>query len=240
MPDHRPRLPSLRHPPIAFAHRGARAHAPENTLESFRLALRLGATGLETDLWLTADGEVVLDHDGVVGRVRRRPVSSLRRVDLASHIPALGDLYASCGTGFELSVDVKDEAAAEAAVAVARAAGEGAVDRLWLCHPDWERAAAWRRRFPDARVVNSTRLRGMRGGPERRAAALASAGIDAVNLHHSDWSGGLTTLFHRFEVLAFGWDAQYERILDGLVDMGIDGMYSDHVDRMVDAIARYT
>ena len=53
-------------PPIGFAHRGARAHAPENTLEAFALALRLGATGLESDAWLTADGEVVLDHDGVV------------------------------------------------------------------------------------------------------------------------------------------------------------------------------
>ena len=36
-----PRLPSLR-PPIGFAHRGARAHATENTLEAFRLAVRLG------------------------------------------------------------------------------------------------------------------------------------------------------------------------------------------------------
>ncbi|MGA1075335.1 MAG: glycerophosphodiester phosphodiesterase, partial [Ilumatobacteraceae bacterium] len=58
------RLPSLLDPPIMFAHRGARAHAPENTIEAFQLALRLGATGLESDAWLTADGVVVLDHDG--------------------------------------------------------------------------------------------------------------------------------------------------------------------------------
>jgi glycerophosphoryl diester phosphodiesterase len=45
-------------------------------------------------------------------------------------------------------------------------------------------------------------------------------------------------LFHRFGVLSFGWDAQLDRILDGLLDLGIDGVYSDHVDRMVDAIAR--
>ena len=57
----------MRRPPIGFAHRGARAHAPENTLEAFRLALRLGATGLESDVWLTADGVAVLDHDGAVG-----------------------------------------------------------------------------------------------------------------------------------------------------------------------------
>ena len=61
------RLPSLLVPPVAFAHRGARAHAPENTLEAFRLALRLGATGLESDVWLTSDGVPVLDHDGVSG-----------------------------------------------------------------------------------------------------------------------------------------------------------------------------
>ena len=60
------RLPSLLDHPIAFAHRGARAHAPENTIEAFKLGLRLGATGLESDVWLTADGIPVLDHDGVV------------------------------------------------------------------------------------------------------------------------------------------------------------------------------
>ena len=59
------RLPSLRRPPLLFAHRGARAYAPENTIEAFELALRLGATGLETDVWRTADGTVVLDHDGL-------------------------------------------------------------------------------------------------------------------------------------------------------------------------------
>jgi hypothetical protein len=49
------RLPALHRPPIGFAHRGARADAPENTLEAFRLALDKGATGLESDVWLTAD-----------------------------------------------------------------------------------------------------------------------------------------------------------------------------------------
>ncbi|MBV8234977.1 MAG: glycerophosphodiester phosphodiesterase, partial [Acidimicrobiia bacterium] len=68
------------HPPIAFAHRGASAHAPENTLEAFRLALRLGATGLESDVWLTADGTPVLDHGGRVRQgMRTRTIASLAR-----------------------------------------------------------------------------------------------------------------------------------------------------------------
>lgn len=232
------RLPSLRRPPIGFAHRGARAHAPENTLEAFTLALRLGATGLESDVWLTQDGIAVLDHDGVVGAVRRRPVGEVLRARLPAHVPSLAELYETCGTGFELSLDVKDPEAAAEVVAVAKAAGDDALGRLWLCHHEHDRLLSWRAMAGDVRLVHSTHLRRLRQGPERHAAELQRTGIDVVNLHHSEWTGGLTTLFHRFGVLAFGWDAQHERILDELLDMGIDAVYSDHVDRMADALAR--
>jgi glycerophosphoryl diester phosphodiesterase len=233
-----PRLPALRTPPVTFAHRGARAHAPENTIEAFALALRLGAAGLESDVWITADGEPVLDHDGVVGsRLRHRPISQVGRNDLPPHVPTLGELYTTCGTDFELSLDVKDPTAVEAVLAVARAAGDDAPERLWLCHPDWRLLAEWRHTASDVRLVDSTRRDRIKEGPERRAAHLAQAGIDAINMPHSDWSGGLTTLFHRFGVLAFGWDAQLQRVLEELLDMGIDAVYSDHVDRMVEVLA---
>lgn len=230
------RLPSLRRPPIGFAHRGARAHAPENTLEAFQLAVRLGATGLESDAWCTSDGEVVLDHDGVLGRLRRRPIVACRRADLPSHIPTLRELYDVAGTDLDLSLDVKDPTAFTRTVEVAGEAG--ALPRLWLCHDRWQQVAEWRQACPEVRLVDSTFVGHMREGPEQRAAALASAGIDAVNLHHSEWSGGLTSLFHRFGVLCFGWDAQHDRILDDLLAMGVDAVYSDHVDRMVDALER--
>jgi glycerophosphoryl diester phosphodiesterase len=233
------RLPSLRRPPIGFAHRGARAHAPENTLEAFRLAVRLGATGLESDVWLTADGEVVLDHDGVVRQgMRKRPIASSARADLPDHIPTLGELYAEVGTSLQVSLDVKDPAAFDEVVAVARAAGPDALERLWLCHHHTSQVAEWRQRCSEVRLVESTFLGHMPNGPERRAAELAAAGVDAVNLHHSEWTGGLATLFHRFGVLCFGWDAQHDRILTDLLDAGLDAVYSDHVDRMVDALSR--
>ena len=231
-------LPSLRVPPIGFAHRGARADAPENTIEAFALARRLGASGLESDVWLTADGEAVLDHDGVVrSGVRRRPLSAVRRVDLPPHIPTLAELYDACGTEAEVSLDVKEPSAAARAVAVAREAGGDALGRLWLCSPDWELAASWRSLSDDVKLVDSTRLKRMKEGTERRAAAITDVGIDAMNLHWSDWSGGLVTLFHRFGRHTFGWDAQYRRQLDALLGMGIDGVFSDHVERMVDALA---
>ncbi len=226
---------SLRQPPIGFAHRGARAHAPENTLESFALAIRLGATGLESDVWVTADGVAVLDHDGVVRRgVRRRPIAEVRRDELPEHIPTLAELYDRCGTELPLSLDVKDPAALDATLDAARQAG--AEEQLWLCHHDWELVASWRPRTA-AKLVDSTRKARIKEGPERRAMSLRDAGIECINMHESDWTGGLTTLFHRFDLECFGWDAQLPRVLAQLLHRGIDGVYSDHVDRMVDALA---
>ena len=233
-------MESLRRPPIAFAHRGARAHAPENTIEAFALALRLGATGLESDVWVTADGEAVLDHDGVVRRNgRRRPIRSVERSALPAHVPTLAQLYHTCGVDFELSLDVKDAGAAPAIVAVARGF-PGAEERLWLCHHDWQQVAQWRDLSDGAHLVDSTRIRRMKDGPERRAAQLAEVGIDAVNMHASDWTAGLTTLFHRFERYAFAWDAQHDRILAAVLGMGVDAVYSDHVDRMMAAVEAHT
>jgi glycerophosphoryl diester phosphodiesterase len=232
-----PSLRPLREPPIGFAHRGASAHAPENTIEAFTLARRLGATGLESDAWLTADGEVVLDHDGVARTgLRRRPIREVMRSALPASVPTLGELYEACGTDLEVSLDVRDPAAAEAVVAVARAAGGDVLGRLWLCSPDWEVAASWRPLDPDVRLVDSTRLRRIKEGAERRAARLAEVGVDALNMHWSDWTGGLTTLLHRFGRYALAWDAQHRRQLDEVLSFGIDGVFSDHVDRMVDAL----
>lgn len=52
-----------------WAHRGASAYAPENTLEAFALAVEQGADGVELDVQMTRDGELVVAHDETVDRV---------------------------------------------------------------------------------------------------------------------------------------------------------------------------
>lgn len=55
-------------PPLVIAHRGDRAHHPENTLGAFRAALALAPDALELDVHLSADGEVVIIHDPTLDR----------------------------------------------------------------------------------------------------------------------------------------------------------------------------
>jgi glycerophosphoryl diester phosphodiesterase len=219
--------------PIGFAHRGARAHARENTLEAFRLALAMGATGLESDVWLTRDGVAVLDHDGEYGG---RTLADTPRADLPPHVPTLAELYEACGGRVPLSLDVKDAAAAPEVVSVARR--HGAEAGLWLCHWNWKTVASWRALSREVRLVDSTRAHHMRTPPEARARRMVEVGIDALNLHGDDWTAEWVATVQRHGRRAFAWDLQEEAALDRLLTLGVDAVYSDHVDRMVRALSR--
>lgn len=71
-----------------WAHRGASAYAPENTLPSFEKAIELGADGIELDVHLSRDGEVMVAHDDTIdrcsngtGKVRKMTFEQLRSYD---------------------------------------------------------------------------------------------------------------------------------------------------------------
>jgi glycerophosphoryl diester phosphodiesterase len=220
---------------IGFAHRGGMAHAPENTLEAFANALALGAEGLESDVWITADGVPVLHHDEAVACAGAlRPIAALPRAALPASVPALADLYAIGGDAVELSLDVKDPAAAPAVVAAACAADADA--RLWLCHWNWKVVAGWRALSPAVRLVDSTRALHMRTPPALRARRMAERGLDAINLHAADWCPEWIEIFHREGRLVLAWDAQDDATLARLLALGVDGVFSDHVERLVRAV----
>lgn len=77
--------------PIVFAHRGFSGIAPENTLIAFEKAIEVGVTGIELDVHLSKDGEVVVIHDERVNRttngqglVVRHTLSELKKLDAGS------------------------------------------------------------------------------------------------------------------------------------------------------------
>ena len=205
-------------------------------MAAFRLAIRLGASGLESDVWLTKDGVAVLAHDGWIGsRLRRRTLSDVDRAELPDHVPTLDDLLELADHGgLAVSLDVKDPAGWPT-VRAAVLSRPALIGRTYVCCENFallERVAS---ENAGLLLVDSSRLSTMREGPERRLARLAELGVVALNMHHSDWNGGLVALAHRFGRLALAWDAQFEHTLVDLLRMGIDGVYSDWVDRMVDA-----
>ena len=75
-----------------MAHRGASFHAPENTKAAFLKAYGLKADGIETDLQLTADGEIVVHHNYFIdntsdgkGAVFLKTLEELKQYDFGSY-----------------------------------------------------------------------------------------------------------------------------------------------------------
>jgi glycerophosphoryl diester phosphodiesterase len=224
--------------PITFAHRGARLEEPENTIPAFERALAAGVTGLETDVWLATDGEVVCAHDPVVrlGRKRRKIAESTAAELAELDVPRMADVYERLGTAYECSVDVKSPDAAGALVEVARRFD--ALERLWVCSPDLEVLRGLRTE-PRVKLVHSQRRRSIDAPLERHAYEIGDLGIDAMNMHHTDWTAGLVSLFHRFDVRAFAWDVQEVRQLRAMLRIDVDAVYCDRPDRMVETVANW-
>jgi glycerophosphoryl diester phosphodiesterase len=231
-------FPSLLQPPIAFARLGDGASTPVDALAWFRNALDQGAAGLACEVHLSGDGQAMV-HDGPVLRsgIRRQRLSALPAARIPPSVPSLAQVYERCGSRFHLAVTLADDVAADVVAGMAREAGGGADERLWLCSPDWRQAASWRTRSRSARLVQVTRLRAFEEGPERRAATLSAAGIDAISLRETDWNAGLTTLFHRFGLLSLTGPTPHRHRLDAVLAAGVDAVTSAEVDEMVSAVA---
>ncbi|MDP3938422.1 MAG: glycerophosphodiester phosphodiesterase [Deltaproteobacteria bacterium] len=95
--------------PRILGHRGAKGHAPENTLPSFRKALELGADILEMDVHATRDGTVVVCHDDTVdrttngaGAVRRLMHSEIAKLDAGYHWSPDGEHFPFRGQGIRM------------------------------------------------------------------------------------------------------------------------------------------
>ncbi|NUO83193.1 glycerophosphodiester phosphodiesterase [candidate division KSB1 bacterium] len=109
--------------PLNFAHRGARNHAPENTLAAFERALAHGADGIELDIRLCKTGEWVVLHDATLkrttngrGYVRRAPIEKIRRLDAGRYfgeqfrdepVPTLAEVLKQTHGRCLLNVEIK-------------------------------------------------------------------------------------------------------------------------------------
>lgn len=119
--------------PVNLAHRGSSASVPENTLEAFQLAIEEGAGGLELDVHMSRDGNIVVIHDEVVDRttnghglVRDKLFSEIKALDAGYRfsyggdsgfpyrgrglgVPTLEEVYRQF-PGVTMNVDIKEDA----------------------------------------------------------------------------------------------------------------------------------
>jgi glycerophosphoryl diester phosphodiesterase len=108
--------------PTIFAHRGASAYAPENTLAAFKLAVEQKAPAIELDAKLSADGQIVVIHDQTVnrttqgsGKVGKMSLAALRELDAGirfnpdfkgEKIPTLEEVFETVGKQVYINIEL--------------------------------------------------------------------------------------------------------------------------------------
>ena len=132
---------------LRVGHRGAAAHAPDNTLLGIRTAATLGADMVEIDVQRTADGHIVLAHDpyltdadGRAWPICRHTLDELRQIDLrqGERIPTFAEALKVCiDENLGAYIEIKDGGVIESVIAILREEKVGGHCILGSFRPDW-------------------------------------------------------------------------------------------------------
>lgn len=223
-----------------IGHRGASAHAPENSLEAFRRAAADGADGVELDVLCCGSGEVVVFHDDDLRRLAGRPervdalpLPALREVRLASGvcIPTLDEALEVCGPDLLVNIELKAgtwldgnlAALVEGVSAIVDRAGAAARTLVSSFSPMavWR----WRSRRPDVKAALLFEPQASR--PLRRAWALPLLRPFAVHPERSFCTAPAVRRWHGRGYAVNTWTVDDAAGLRELRNMGVDGIFTN-------------
>jgi glycerophosphoryl diester phosphodiesterase len=238
------RFPYLDAPvPLAFAHRGGAAEGDENTVAAFTRAVELGYRYIETDVRATADGVAVVFHDDTLDRMlgRSERLDQLRYADLATMRlagePLVSRLEDVLGAWPQLrfNIDVKSDRAVDPTVEVIRRTG--VLDRVLLTAFSDARTGRLRgalgpglatslgRRGVGALWAASRLGFGARRPARRVAAAQVPVTAGVLRLVDERFVG----YAHRVGLQVHVWTINNAEEMHDLLDLGVDGIMTDHI-----------
>ncbi|WP_306320722.1 MULTISPECIES: glycerophosphodiester phosphodiesterase [unclassified Streptomyces] len=245
----RVRHPYLDHPgPLALAHRGGAADGLENTVAAFRRAVDLGYRYIETDVHATADGRLVAFHDTTLdrvtdgsGRIADLPWSTVRRARVAGTepVPLFEELLESF-PDVRWNVDVKAEPALAPLLELLRRT------RAWdrVCVGSFSEARVARAQaLAGPRLATSYGTKGVLGLRLRSYGIPAALRRSAVCAQVPVTHGRVRVVDHRFVRAAHArglqvhvWTVNDEKEMRRLLDLGVDGIVSDHIETLRDVL----
>lgn len=243
----------LDHPgPVALAHRGFSAAAPENTMAAFAAAVDLGYRYVETDVHATRDGVLVAFHDDTLdrvtdgaGRIADLPWSVVSRARVAGTepVPTLEDLLGTW-PDLRVNIDVKSPGAIEPLVAVIERTR--AHDRVCVASFSDARRRAVQRALSrpvatSAGTGTAARFRLAVAGRLRGAARSALSDVDGLQVPERQGRIPVVTratveAAHAAGRFVHVWTVNEPQDMARLLDLGVDGIVSDRADLLRDVL----
>jgi len=236
---------------LVLGHRGARHAAPENTFAAFELARTEGADGIELDVRLDAEGNVIVLHDPALTRVtggasteraQDVPLARLLTLDVGGgeRVPLLRDVLhwvreQDACVNVELKSDLRDRAGLVRRVAELLAREPELSERVLLSsfHPGMVLALA--RALPgfDVNWLVHAKQRVFRGAP-----AWHCLGAAGVNPEHTLLSLGRVRAWRRQGALLGTWTVNDPQLAAAYAAFGVDAVISDCPGKVLAAVGK--
>lgn len=220
---------------VCVGHRGAAGHAADNTVESFRLATEFGVDFIETDLRMTADGEIVLCHDLTVSAagfdvtVAKTTLRRLRefcelRSDPIVTLRELLALIDGSGTGVMLELKVAG-IIEQVYETVQRSNFANAVIYSSFRHDEILRL---RKAVPAAQTLAL-----LEAAPVGRSRFATDACATYAGIHFELADATFITALHNSGVKVFVYTVNHNQDIQRMIASQVDGIISDYPDRVV-------
>jgi glycerophosphoryl diester phosphodiesterase len=232
--------------PRVWAHRGASAHAPENTLAAFELARNAGADGIELDVQLDGDSNVVVFHDHDLQRLCGRPgdialLGASERQQLrvgGEAIPTLADVLDILGD-LEINVEIKVAKAGRAfklVHAVASAIRQSRrAEQVLVSSFDPVALVDFHRHMPD--LACAFLFAHDQTLPIRRGWVGTWIGASVLHPEHTLCTAALVKNWHTAGMPVNTWTVDDPLELKRLAGMGVDGVITNDPARALAALA---
>lgn len=222
-----------------IGHRGAKGHLPENTLESFRKALDLGADGIELDVHLSADGNIIVIHDATVNRttdgtglVKELDVTALQKleIDFQFKIPVLSEVFDLVDRKCLINIELK---AAETAKPVVDLIEKYVLEKGWsysdflISSFDWvalEKVRGWHAEIPLG-VLTHTDL-------DLAVSFAKFINAETIHPHFHLLTPENTLAMQQQNLKVFSWTVNEFEDLRKIKSYNVNGIITDFPDRL--------
>lgn len=235
--------------PLIIAHRGASSQATENTLPAFQLAFDSGADGIEFDIQLTKDGELVVYHDDTVdrltdgtGSIRSKSLDQIKSLKVKNRfnsdklsIPTLDEVLSIIPSRVIVNIEIKGDRLFQTDIAQKL--------QTALTHfPD-----------PDRVIISSFNIfqlfRAKLLMPGIKRGLLCVPGISptfyqrffrkliahfSLHPYEKDLSSGVINLCHRQKTKVYSYTINEIKKLHDFMQYNIDGIFTDHPFEMIE------
>jgi glycerophosphoryl diester phosphodiesterase len=230
--------------PVIFAHRGASARAPENTIAAFELALTQQADAIELDVKLSADGHVVVIHDPTVdrttngrGRVRDFSLAELKALGAVNsfsgdyqneRIPTLEEVFEAVGKRTFINIELtnytskRDDLVETVCMVVKKHQMQNRILFSSFLPANLTKARSYLPEVPRGLLARNGLL-----GVWARSFGFTFGKYDALHANLKDVARQAATRVHRLKRRLYVWTVNQEQDMRRLFNWNVDGIFTD-------------